>query len=402
MGTTKYYCGDYLLSLHNKDNEYQHINNNDLQVEYVEQGIIYPIEFSHTNTEEDNQYGGVCDKDNVFVELSKNTRIHRDFHNPYKNWYIGANPNVKVDDIDYINEEVVFIGAMHGHFGHFLFESLNRLWYFLENGNKKYKAAFILSTNFPNKKFLDLLILFGLKEENLIHIKKPTRFKNVIVPEPSYYLNSTCHPKFKEIIETISKNVTARCKNVKIDKKIYFSKKHIGNKRALGEKIIAEDFKKNGYKIVYPESLSMHDYVMLLSQCKSLVCTSATNAHNCIFLPDNSEIIILERSNHIHYIQTMIDQIFNLNTTYIQCHKNILPVSYSAGPFLLDRTNHLIDFYKDRKMKRDKKNNLGISDIYDFLKQWANLYQNTLYRIENNGKEYIDKSDIVKIIEDVI
>ena len=104
MGTTKYYCGDYLLSLHNKDNEYQYINNNDLQVEYVEQGIIYPIEFSHTNTEEDNQYGGVCNKDNVFVELSKNTRIHRDFHNPYKNWYIGANPNVKVDDIEELKQ----------------------------------------------------------------------------------------------------------------------------------------------------------------------------------------------------------------------------------------------------------------------------------------------------------
>ena len=402
MGTVEYYCGEELLSLHKKDNEYSYTNKDELKVEIVKNGIIYPLEISETGIEENNQYGGVCDENNNFVELSKNTRINRDFHLPYPQWYVGANPNVELEKIEYIDEDVVFIGAMHGHFGHFLFESLNRLWFFLNNENKKYKAAYIISNTFPNKKQLDMLKIFGLKEENLIQVNKPVRFKNVIVPEVSYSLNDKCHKKYRETIEKIKENVIKKQKKIKVDKKIFFSKEFIGNSRAIGEEKIALEFKRNGYKIVHPEKLGIYEYILLLSQCKSLVCTSATNAHNCIFLPNNSEIIVLNRSNHIHYIQTMIEKLFDFLSVHIQCHQNLLPVSYCQGPFLISPTKYLKNFFKDRKMKFNKHLELSTSDIFKFFREWANIYKNPNSLIENNKKEYIEKSDIIALIHTVL
>lgn len=402
MGSTKYYAGEELSELFKKDSEFNYIIDRDLIIETVKEGIIYPIELSETKQIENREYGGVCDCNNNLIELSQNHRTHRDFHNPYNEWYIGANPNTDIEKIPYIDEDVVFIGAMHPHFGHFLFESLSRLWFFLNKENKKYKAAYILYNNFQNFKLLEMLELFGIEKNNLICVKEPTKFRNVIIPEASYTFNDKAHANFRKTIEKIKQNVLSGHKKIKINKKVFFSKKNITNNRAINEENIAKIFAKNGYKIVEPEKLSLKEYILLMSQCSSLVCTSATNAHNSIFLPDNSEIIVLNRSNHVHYIQTMIDQLFDLNTTYIECHKNLLPVSFCLGPFLIAQTKYLEKFLDSRKMKYKKNKQVETKLIFHFLKVWASIYKNPDCFIENNGKEYVEKIDLVKAIESIL
>lgn len=45
-------------------------------------------------------------------------------------------------DITYLNENVVFGGVIVGHFGHFILESMGRLWYLLKHDTLNTRIVF--------------------------------------------------------------------------------------------------------------------------------------------------------------------------------------------------------------------------------------------------------------------
>lgn len=317
-----------------------------LQVQTIPRGIVFPLELSETNMHEQNQFGGVCDENLKFVELSLTKRVSPpNFASEFVDWFKGANPAYTKDDLDYVDETVVFIGALPKHFGHYILEGLSRLWFLLDQQNLDTYQCVCISDG-DEDRFAEFLRLFGLPAERITRVVKPTMFKEVIVPEQSIRLHDFYSKEYKATIEKVMENVIP----VNNDK-VYFSKKERKNDRAIGEGPIEAVLASNGYTVYFPEAISVGETLSILKGCNHFLAASGTNIHNSIFLQDGSISVCLNRSEHFHPIQIMIDRMRSLNTTYIDSFLFGTQSNWSSGPFLLFPTKYLLRFLKAENLE---------------------------------------------------
>ncbi|MBQ3443829.1 MAG: hypothetical protein IJG33_11350 [Selenomonadaceae bacterium] len=96
----------------------------ELKVTVVDKGIILPSRLLPKPNILAKSEGGVCDKDLNFVA---GDRAEGDTHN------ITSAYTVDKKDITYLDEDVIYGGAPVGHFGHFITECWNRLWFILQD-----------------------------------------------------------------------------------------------------------------------------------------------------------------------------------------------------------------------------------------------------------------------------
>lgn len=90
-------------------------------------------------------------------------------------------------DEEHIDEDVVYVGMFYLHWGHFLIDLTGRMWFLKQHAKVRsdFKVAY-LGEEEPKGNNLRFFELLRIKEEQLIHIRKPTRFKKVFVPEQSF------------------------------------------------------------------------------------------------------------------------------------------------------------------------------------------------------------------------
>lgn len=346
----------------------------DLRLQVVAAGIVHPLEARSAAAgtgSAGQRHGGVTDAAWTFVPLSATERTNaRCLQRPATVWYDGANPDRRGAPVRRIDEDVVFIGAMSAHYGHFILESLARLWFFLDAAHRaSFRAAYIADPGVEH--FLDLLVFFGLPRERLIRIDQPTQFRSVRVPEQSFRLQDRCHPLFKQVIDRITAAVPAAH-----HRKVYFSKEKRHNARGIGERPMEEAFVRNGWTLFYPEQLSMADTIAVLKGCDSFAASSGTNAHNALFLRDGARCITLNRSPHVHYAQTMIARMNRLDAVDVEANVSLLPVDWSAGPFLFGPTRHLFDFFAHAGMAVDAAAMRAAfpAHLAEFMATWARFY----------------------------
>lgn len=102
-----------------------------LEVKVIERGIILParrVEFGIFQ-------GGVCDKDLNFVAGNLRKYGGGGGFNTIESSY-----DFDMKDVVELDEDVIFGGLLAEHFGHFLTESLCRLWYVIKNPALKYSS----------------------------------------------------------------------------------------------------------------------------------------------------------------------------------------------------------------------------------------------------------------------
>ena len=154
------------------------------------------------------------------------------------------------------------------------------------------------------------------------------------------------------------------------------------NYRGMGEQPIVDIFQANGFQIVFPETLSMRETIAVLKGCKVFAASSGSNAHNAIFVNDNTEVICLNRSPHIHYPQTMIDRMKGLRSCYVDAYFAVLPADWSSGPFLFGPNKSLLDFFNTRAFNYDYAQLvIGMTAyLYEYLRVWALYYDDEVRR----------------------
>ena len=365
------FCGNEMLDKYKLESQTDYEKTIPLEVFEVTNGVVHPLELSETNVTENNQFGGVTDENLNFIELSLTKREGPpNFSRTFNNWYKGANPKLPTLDIEYVDEDVVFIGALSKHYGHFILEGLARLWYLLEPAHMKYKCVFISEEG--EDRFNACFKLFGIKEKNIIRISKPTQFRTVIVPEQSIRLHDFYHIKYKETIDKIIAHVEP-----KKFKKVYFSKNRGGNNRAIGEASIDKVFSENGFNVFCTEGMSIEDTISILKGCEEFAATSATAIHNSIFLTDRTKCICLNRSAHFHPVQTMIDRMRELDSIYVDAFLFSSDKNFGDAPCLLAPTKYLVRFYEEHNFRFNKffiyTSGSGYFYKYIYLMAWLKL-----------------------------
>ena len=357
---------------------------NEKKLEIYEYNNAYILPVVKMNISKPTFLGGVVDCNKNFIKTSGQ-------------YSYGTNDKVvdsydfDSDDVEYFDEEVIYMNMFFNQWGHFLVDSITRLYYAIE---KNYKIAYIslnetdslLSMN--NNHFLQILELMGIDKNRLLSIKKVSKFKKVIIPElclfPGLYYT-------KEYIQTINSIIDSALKNKKLiqDRKIYCSrlKYGIASRKDINEKEIEEIFKNNGYEVVYLEDYSASEQICLLNSCKEIVCSSGTLSHNCVFVKNsNCNFTILNKTYRTNVLQYQLNQISKANICFVDAYISALPVSNGKGPFLFVKTDQFVNYCDENKLKLDKAKTIKVSNLIDYYYRWIKFYRKRIFEYKEIGK----------------
>lgn len=247
------------------------------------------------------------------------------------------------------NLRVVYCGYWIKHWGHFLIETVARLWYFLENDTDVDKYIFVSEENGETELFgnyLEFFKLLGIANKLEI-INKPTKYSEVLVPELSYSRTHYYHDKYKKIFDCIAESANRECEKTEwMPKKVFLSRSQFAKAKQteMGLDFLDNYFLKNGYTILYPEKLSLTSLIHYLYNAEVCASASGTVPHNLLFAQTGKKTIIVERQTTINEIQANLDIICDLDVTYIDGHYSIYPVLAGYGPYIFGYTINFEEF----------------------------------------------------------
>ena len=161
-------------------------------------------------------------------------------------------------------------------------------------------------------------------------------------------------------------------------KKIFLSRLKLQRNPLFNEQAVCNIFKQNGYKIVYPETLSLQEQISLCKGASSLAAWEGTLALQAVFCPNGAERIILNRAIEPDVFHRFMEQLKDLPTTHIDCSLNPIPVSHIHGPWIVGFTSELQEFCRDRNWKhKGNVNFVPYRALLKFHQEWAlrNPYQ---------------------------
>lgn len=278
--------------------------------------------------------GGVVDENGDAVALSAiETRVGAGY--PFEN-------------STYRDEKVVYCGYLINHWGHFLAESVSRLWFALESKEEVDKYVFYLQENEQREikgNFREFLELIGIWDKTEF-INTPTTYREVIVPQNAFLLMGYSSAQFREIFDTVAQRIQIQPDWKPLDK-IFFTRSQFakGNNLDFGVEVLDSFFRNNGYAILAPETISLSEMIYYIRNAQEIATISGTVHHNILFANNGQKITIMERLIvNIDY-QVGINQLKDLDVTYVDANFNIGAVSM-IGPFMMGY-NHILQRYME-------------------------------------------------------
>ncbi|MGP9547034.1 glycosyltransferase family 61 protein [Psychrobacter sp. AOP7-D1-21] len=357
-----------------------YINNRKLQHKVIEKGVVLPLRNTGMPAVSAIYEGGVCDSDFNFVAGYK--RIDNGKNNNYEiiRSYIP-------DEVNFIDEDIVFAGIAFAQFGHFLLESISRLWWIVKNKEFNKKVVFLKNKEF-NAPFLELLELIGLTKDNIVFLDKPTKFRNVIVPDQSLCFFNYYHEDFLLPYNEIMNKIVPYQQE-----KIYLSRTQFSKKDVINEEYFEDFYREMGYKIIYPEKLTIKEQISYISGASEIVSTVGSISHLAIFAKPKAKIVSLFRArNFLSIAQVMINQAKELDYTFVDPTCNFLPSRHSAACSYIGPNATWINFIKEEygiDSNIDILTYLNSEKSYmgTYFKQWINTFGNTkqIKKIKNDN-----------------
>jgi hypothetical protein len=282
--------------------------------------------------------GGVADQEGNFVELSRHAADCHKFGGLYK----------FSTDLSIVKGNIIYLGYIHQHWGHFLMESLGRLWFLLDSQFDDRKIVFLgVPPNENQLQIIDLLMA-GRARERIIAITRPTQFSSVIVPEMCVKVNFRYCQAFPQLFRRIVTN--APIDHIEVQPKVYLSRQAltIAQSKELGEKDLESLLRGNGYAVYYPERLSALHQIAIFNKATEIVCINGTIPLNiCFSLNSKLRLIVLNKASLLHMNLVEMAQVANIEPIYIDVFKEPIkrhPTSLGGGPFWMQINRNFLAF----------------------------------------------------------
>lgn len=271
-----------------------------------------------------------------------------------------ASTHKKIKCSNYVDESVVFLGGsyMFSHFGHFLVEGLARTWALLDKKYNKLKVVIFYETKQKLPSFVrKMLNALGVPDENILVIYKTTKFSRVFVPVQAINGHIYMLPIMNKVFDKISANMSET--HYDTYDKIYLSRSRMNDGRTFGEKQIENIFRKNGYEVIYPETLPLEQQIFLANNCKEMAGTAGTALHLAMFMKSGGRVIQIKRnsteSDNIN-TQKLICDLRGLDLVWIYgTVETVATGHFTQFPQIIGVTQYLTDFFDDNHFLYDEK-----------------------------------------------
>jgi hypothetical protein len=240
-----------------------------------------------------------------------------------------------------INDKVIIFPTANSSLGHYVLESINRLYY-LKNINE-YKI--IVHENLPDYLFKILLIL-GIKKKQILkkNLNESWEIKELLFPIIPWFEISKDEVNFLgSLPKLINKNST----KVSYDK-IYISRADArDNRNLINEKEIENYLKSKGFKILLASKLNINNKIQIFSKAKIIITPLGSAIHNFLFCKKvNAKVVFIGTKKYFikDYIQYAFLKKLNLHfieATEIPSYTNAWQYNHSSfflNPIILEKT----------------------------------------------------------------
>lgn len=344
MTATKKYCLDYVSRANKAKLEAElqicRLVDIPLTVHPYEQGLILP---NHTT----KGAGGVINNDGVLVDTEQEV--------------VGAY-DVSLDEIEYKDEEVIYIGYMYYAFGHAFTDNLQKLWFLHTNEGKELlnRGVKMVYNVFQGEEMPSyskrLAELANFNISSAIPVLKPTRFKKIWLPSNSLfrkdkklYYTATFKTSIEAIKENVLKNVNPQWETYN---KVYLSRTTLANKeghgwqrtRDYGEQAVEDAFVSKGYVALHPENIPLEQQIYIAMTAKHIAATVGSVSHVSIFANANTQMILLNKIDWCYQHQLLADHLAETQVVYVDIHHSMYKIEAWLGPFYMSVTKYLQQF----------------------------------------------------------
>jgi hypothetical protein len=195
----------------------------------------------------------------------------------------------------------LYLGHYAAHFGHFLIETLSTFWALqkLDVSDFDHIAfhplAFGKSLPFFARYCFEA---FGINPDQLVFLDDgPVHFDEVVVPDRLFRPWNDADPALNPVYTHI-RNRALQSHGLGASRKIYLSRRRSVTSRSgrivANEIRIEEMFARQGFQIVYPETLSFPDQLALYGGTRIMAGMAGSALHNGLFMPRGGQVIELQ------------------------------------------------------------------------------------------------------------
>lgn len=181
----------------------------------------------------------------------------------------------------------VLLGSMHRHWGHAILEGLTRLWVKSRLSSPVKWLVYEAGVQ-PFAK--DLLRLAGIPEGDVVHAGAHDKVERLIVPD----IGMRSH-RWITTAQTDSWSlIRSECNP---SRRVYLSRSGVGLRKCVDEPEVEDIFRRAGWEVIRPESLSVAQQVSLAGECAQLAGLVGSQMYLAAFQPDRSRNVVVAPRN---------------------------------------------------------------------------------------------------------
>jgi len=193
-------------------------------------------------------------------------------------------PRIDVpDDLRRITTPVVFGGHLPKHFGHFILESLSRLWAYTTHELDGVPLAHSRTVFHTHEREL-LKATLRPHGAPLLALTEPTLLSAALVPDQGIELGHDYHPAMLAVYDTIREELTGPARSSD-DTPVYLSRTRLpGHLRAtLGERDLEQRLARRGVRILHPQELALEEQLRVVAGARTVIGLEGTALHLTLF-----------------------------------------------------------------------------------------------------------------------
>lgn len=229
----------------------------------------------------------------------------------------------------YQNQPVVYGGCIGDHYGHFITECLNTLWYFSRECSPETLVLFhsdlTVEEIFSRPWMVDLLRYAGVRKEQIIIPRVPLRFDSITIPGQAFSEDGFVYTGYAKYLKSLSLKAVQES-SFDFKGMVYLSRvSPLYNSRLpCNEEDLCAEFSGRGVKVVRPEDLSVADQIKIFNE-NIVIGPIGSAFHTSIFAGAPKGIAICPEDRPIARSYELMDAAHDAEIRYVYSKDKVDP-----------------------------------------------------------------------------
>ncbi len=228
---------------------------------------------------------------------------------------------------DRYDEPLFYLGRFTNHYGHFLVDTLCRMWAFKSVRQKNMKILYHGdhgAESFFEMEFAAAIFRsMGLAQADFIKFDEPTILGDIVIASPCFEELNFVHKAFAEFFNQVGASIAGAGAVRADDNPVYLTKMNVksGISHFVNEADFVNVLAKAGVEIIAPETLSFPDQIDIFRNKKIITGLIGSAFHTSIFVPAR-KMLVLNYEDTVWSNQLLMDRANGNDVTYVYEGRN--------------------------------------------------------------------------------